>query len=518
MAMGTRGGEAQGEFWIARERIRAGSGHVFYEQLNQVLAAAKFDEFCQTACSKFYADSLGRPSVPPGVYFRMLMIGYYEGLDSERGIAWRCADSLALRRFLGYELDQGTPDHSSLSRTRKRIDLETHQALFDWIKKRLAENGLLSGGPVGLDASTMEANAAMKSIARKDTGESYQEFLKSLAQASGIETPTAADLAKFDRQRKDKSASNDDWHNPHDPDARIGKMKDGRKRLMHKNEHVVDLETGAILAAEVHAGDQGDTTTMMATLESAANSLHEVRTDEQVIAACQANGVIGTAKEQKADLDSACDKSHNANLDHLQIEEVVADKGYHSAQSLTNLEEVEIRGYIAEPDRGRQCWTVAPPKTPATADAQERARIENEHQQEQEYKRKQQDAVYRNRRRIRGARSKALHRKRGELVERSFEHVLDDGGMRRVWLKGREKINKRYKVHVGAFNLGLLMRKLTGFGTPKGLAEAMKSGKKSLRGLLRRWIAPVRQSTLRITATLFKFPAHFFGARMSFAA
>lgn len=493
MAMGRRNRRTQGEFWIARERVPGGAGHVFYERLNSFLAAAGFDEFLEATCAKLYAETLGRPSIPPGVYFRMLLIGHFEKIDSERGIDWRCTDSLSLRRFLGYELDQDTPDHSSLSRTRKRIDLQTHQAVFDWVLKRVAENGLLSGGPTGLDASTLEANAAMKSIVRRDTGESYNEFLANLAQASGIETPTTEELLAFDRRRKDKKTSNDDWHNPSDPDAKIAKMKDGRTHLAHKNEHVVDLETGAILAAEIHAADQGDTATMMATLESAAHSLHEVRNDAQVVTTCKANGVIDPQA---------------SGWDSLQINEVVADKGYHSAQSVTNLEEVDIRGYIAEPDRGRQCWRVEGKKSMTEA----------ERTLEQEFKHQQQAAVYRNRRRIRGARSKSLHRKRGEFVERSFEHVLDDGGMRRVWLKGREKISKRYKVHVAGFNLGLVMRKWTGFGTPRGLAEVTKKAANALRGLLRRWIAPARQFALHITATLLKVAAHFSGARTALAA
>lgn len=436
MAMGRRPEQAQTEFWIVREQVCQGPSHPFYVKLNHILAAAGFDRFCESSCEKFYAEKIGRPSVPPGVYFRMLMMGYFEKLDSEREIAWRCADSLALRSFLGYAVDEVTPDHSNLSRTRGRIDLETHQAVFDWVVKRLAEHDLLSGGPLGLDASTMEADAALKSIVRRDTGEQYQEFITNLAKASGIETPTAADLTQFDRKRKDKSASNDDWYNPHDPDAKITKLKDGRTHLAYKNEHAVDLETGAIVAAEIHLADQGDTTTMWGTLEKAADSLHEVRNDAEVAATCAANGV--------------------ADPERLYVKEVVQDKGYHSAPTLVNLEELDIRAYIAEPDRGRQRWTARDP-------------------QEQEFKWKEQAAVYRNRRRRRGRRSKALHRKRGESVERSFEHVLDDGGMRRVWLKGREKIAKRYLIHTAAFNLGLVMRKLTGFGTPRGWADALRA-------------------------------------------
>jgi transposase len=436
MARGRQPEQRQADFWIATERLAAAPAHPFYQKLNALLGAGGFDPFCQATCQKFYAAKLGRPSIPPGVYFRMLLLGYFEKLDSEREIAWRCADSLALRAFLGYRVDQGTPDHSSLSRTRNRIDLETHQAVFDWVLKRLTEQGLLKGQTLGIDGSTLEADAALKSIVRRDNGQNYREFLTELAKASGIETPTAEALAKFDRQRKDKSAGNDDWFNPNDPEAKITKLKDGRTHFAYKNEHAVDLDTGAIVAAEIHLANEGDTTTMWGTLEKAANSLQEVREDEQVPATGQAHGV--------------------ADPGELHIQATVQDKGYHSAQTLVNLEELDIRGYIAEPDRGRQHWTARDP-------------------QEQELKRQAQRAVYRNRRRRRGAHSKRLHRRRGELVERAFEHVLDDGGMRRVWLKGREKIAKRYLIHTAGFNLGLLMRKLTGSGTPRGWVDAARA-------------------------------------------
>ena len=446
MAMGQRPAQTQGEFWIATARLAAAPAHPFYQTLNALLAASGFDPFCAAACQKFYAQKMGRPSIPPGVYFRMLMMGYFEKLGSEREIAWRCADSLALRAFLGYRVDAGTPDHSSPSRTRNRIDLETHQAVFDWVLKRLTEQGLLKGQTLGIDASTLEADAALKSIVRRETGQSYREFLTELAKASGIETPTAEDLAQFDRQRQDQSARNDDWFNPHDPEAKIAKMKDGRTHLAYKNEHAVDLDTGAIVAAEIHWANEGDTTTMWGTLEKAANSLQEVREDPQVPATCQANGV--------------------ADPGELHIRATVQDKGYHSAQTLVNLEELDLRGYIAEPDRGRQRWTARDPA-------------------EQELKRQAQRAVYRNRRRRRGAHSKRLHRRRGAYVERTFEHVLDDGGMRRVWLKGREKIAKRYLIHTAGFNLGLLMRKWTGHGTPRGWVDAVRAAALAYAGWLR---------------------------------
>lgn len=456
MALGQRPEQRQADFWIATERLAPAPAHPFYEKLNQVLAAAGFDAFCRASCQKFYAAKLGRPSIPPGVYFRMLLLGYFEKLDSEREIAWRCADSLALRAFLGYRVDEGTPDHSSLSRTRNRIDLEAHQVVFDWVLKRLTEHGLLKGQTLGIDASTLEADAALKSIVRRDNGQSYREFLTELAKASGIETPTAEQLAKFDRQRKDKSASNDDWFNPNDPEAKITKMKDGRTHFAYKNEHAVDLDTGAIVAAEIHLANEGDTTTMWGTLEKAADSLQEVREDEQVIENCQANGVADPSQQ-------------------LHIQATVQDKGYHSAQTLVNLEELDIRGYIAEPDRGRQRWTARSTRAMTFAELE----------QEQEFERQAQQAVYRNRRRRRGRRFKALHRRRGEYVERAFEHVLDDGGMRRVWLKGREKIAKRYLIHTAAFNLGLVMRKLAGFGTPKGWVDAARAVASACAGWLR---------------------------------
>lgn len=456
MAMGRRKRVRQAEFWVPTAELPRSPGHPFYQQLNGVLDQAGFDRFCEEQCCRFYAEKMGRPSIRPGVYFRMLLIGYFEKIDSERGIAWRCADSLSLRTFLGLAGAEPTPDDSSLNRTRLRIDLETHQAVFDWVLKRLAEHELLKGRTLGVDGSTMEANAAMRSIVRRETGQSYREFLTELAVASGIETPTAEDLAKFDRKRKGKKCSNDDWFNPHGPDAKIAKMKDGTTHLAHKPEHAVDLDTGAIVAPALHSADQGDTTTLLGTLEQACVSLLEVREDDTV----------------------------QANTTSLHVKEVVVDKGYHSAQTLVNLEEIELCGYVSEPDRGRQKWTAK--------DAEE-----------QMFKRIAQAAVYRNRRRRRGAHSKRLHRKRAELVERSFEHVLDDGGMRRAHLRGGENIAKRYLIHTAGFNLGLIMRKLTGFGTPKGWADARREAQRRWRALcewlwkrLRRWhrfsIAPRR--------------------------
>jgi len=420
-------------------------GHPFYQRLNQVLGQYGFDAFVRENCAKFYAEN-GRPSVPPEVYFRMLMIGYFEGIPSERGIAWRCSDSLSLRDFLGYAIDRSTPDHSTLSVIRKRIDLETHQEIFTWVLKVLAQEGLVSGKTCGIDATTMEANAAMKSIVRRDTGEEYREFLVRLAKESGIETPTRADLERLDRKRP-KKASNDDWTNPNDPDAKITKMKDGRTHLAHKDEHAVDMDSGAVLAVTVQGAHQGDTSTLGVTIERTRENLEELRKDEKT-------------------------------RDRIHAEpcsEVVADKGYHSNGTMVALEKEGIRSYVAEPDNGQRCW---------------------------EGKEKERDAVYANRRRIRGERGRRLMRRRGELIERAFAHHLETGGMRRVWLRGHEKILKRLLIHVAGFNLGLVMRKLCGYGTPRSLQDLKNrlfGLVCALRCVLASWLAATMQNGVRLT-------------------
>jgi len=413
MAMGRRRGEAQGSFWIRAEDLPRSGGHPFYEQVNQILKTEGFDGYVEDRCRGFYADMLGRPSLAPGVYFRMLLIGYFEGIDSERGIAWRTSDSMAMRRFLGQGVTEATADHSTLSRTRRLIDVETHREVFTWVQVVLAKRGLLDGKTLGIDATTLEANAALRSLVRRDTNEGYQEFLTRLAQASGIETPTREDLARLDKSRKNK-ASNADWEHPHDPDAKITKMKDGRTHLAHKAEHAVDLRTGAIVAVTLQPADRGDTTSIEATIQEADRNLVAVMQDEK-------------AAEQ---------------LSAQVLREVVADKGYHSNAVLTRQTEREIRTYISEPNRGDRHWK-------GNADAQ--------------------NAVYGNRRRIRGTRGRSLMRRRGELGERSFAHCYDTGGMRRTHLRGHENILKRLLIHVAGFHLSLVMREVMGIGTARGL-------------------------------------------------
>src|SRR3954447_4956105 len=328
MAMGRRTDHARTPgLWIPTNELPATGGHPFYQRLNQVLDEHAFDAFVEAQCASFYADTLGRPSLTPGTYFRLLLIGYFEGIDSERGIAWRTADSLALRGFLGLGLDEVPPEHSTISRTRRLIDLETHRAVFTWILQVLATADLVKGKTIGIDATTLEANAALRSIVRRDSGETYHDFLTRLAQASGIETPTRAQLARFDRQRP-KKGRNKDWRHPHDPDARITKMKNGRTHLAHKAEHAVDMATGAVVGVTVQGADQGDTTTIADTVTTAAETLE----------------AVATVTDDKT----------------LVVEEVVADKGYHSNQVLVDLAALDLRTYIAEPDRGRRRWTTNP--------------------------------------------------------------------------------------------------------------------------------------------------------------
>ena len=423
MAMGRRKKRVRQEgLWIPTAVLPVGASHPFYQRLNQILDEKKFDEYVEAICEQFYADEVGRPGMAPGIYFRLLMVGYFEGIDSERGIAWRASDSLSIRSFVRIALDESVPDHSTISRTRRLMDIETHQAVFQWVLAVLAEKKLLKGTIIGVDATTLEANAALRSIVRRDTGEKYEEFLTRLAKESGMETPTREQLAKLDRKRP-KKGSNDDWTHPHDPDARITKMKDGRTHLAHKAEHAVDMGTGAIVAVTLHGADEGDTQTIQETVAEAGERITAVVADtdnDEVAMQVSAEGP----------------------------RELVTDKGYHSRAVVTQMAEWGLRTYCSEPDRGRQRWPGL---------------------------RREQRAVYANRRRIRGERGLRLLRQRGEKLERWNQHLYDRGGMRRVHLRGRENILKRLMVHSGAANLGLLMRKLFGKGTPRALQGRMRT-------------------------------------------
>jgi transposase len=413
MAMGTRKRrERQEPLWY-RTELPAAPGHPFYTRLNEAFDKAGFDSHCEESCAGFYHAKLGRPSLAPGLYFRIMMIGFFEGLDSERGIAWRLSDSLTLRQFLSIGLDENTPDHVTISRTRRLIDGETHQRIFNWVLERLAQSGLIQGKTIGVDSTTLEANAAMKSIVRRDTGESYNEYLERLAEAEGVNAKDAAALRRMDRKRK-KKTSNEDWESPSDGDAEITKLKDGRTALAYKAENAVDMETGAIVAVTTYGGAAADTATVEATVIEAGAAVAELVTAEPPIGKYQV---------------------HPGG-----VEEVVADKGYHSNEVAVGLSEMGVRTYIAEPDRGRRNW---------------------------EGKQAEKEAVYGNRRRIRGERGKRMQRQRGEKIERNFAHQFDTGGMDRLYVRGIDNVHKKLLVQAAACNLALLMRSIYGAGKPR---------------------------------------------------
>lgn len=406
----------QTELVVAWAEMPRSPGHAFYDRLQTLLSEAGFDAFVEDTCKPYYAPRMGAPSLPPGRYFRMHLIGYFEGIDSERGIVWRCSDSLSLREFLRLGTREKVPDHSWLSKTRSRLPHEVHDEVFGFVLALVAERGLVKGERLGVDGSTMEANAALRTIVRRDTGESYRQMLTRMAEESGIQTPSADDLIRLDRKRKGKKLSNTEWTSKTDPDARIAKMKDGSTHLAFKPEHAVDLDTGVVVAAPIHAADEGDTTTLEPTLVEAQKNLSAV-------------GLAPTP-------DDPCD--------------VVADKGYHARAVLKDLDGGPWKTRIAEPrpSNGYLRWH---------GDDDARA------------------AVYANRSRLKSGVGKDAMRKRGEIVERSFAHVLERGGMRRTWLRGRENVHKRYLIHVAGYNLGILMRALFGTGTPKEMA-VLKTG------------------------------------------
>ncbi len=406
MALGKRRRQQQ-EAWVATCDLPRSPGHPFYEKLNRLLAEAKFDGYVEGLCRPYYADGVGRPGIPPGVYFRMLLVGYFEGLNSQRAIAWRCSDSRSLHRFLGYSITEATPEHSSLTVIRQRLPLVVHEQVFAKVLQIAQDKKLLKGKTTAVDSTFIEAEAAMKSIVRRDSGDDWKEYVRKLAAEEGIENPTDEELRKFDQKRKGKKVSNDEWHNPYDPDAKIAKMKDGRTHLAYKTEHAVDLASDLVLAAPVYHADESDTQTLPETLAMAQANLILVGSDEE-------------------------------------IKDAVADKGYHSNETVTWCQSLGIRTYIPERESryGRR-WTDKPSE--------------------------EESAVYGNRRRVRGKRGKSLGRLRSEHTERSFAHTCETGGARRSRLRGLLNVAKRYLMYVAGRNLGVIMRALFGIGTPKSL-------------------------------------------------
>ena len=424
MGMRRRRRESQESLFVMSDRLPRSEGHVFYTRLNELLSESGFDRFVEDECQPYYAAGKGRLSIPPGVYFRMLLVGYFEGIGSQRGIAWRCADSLSLRQFLGLQITESSPDHSSLTRIRDRLPVEVHESVFRFVLKLTQEKGLLRGRTVAIDSTTLEANAAMKSIVRRDTGEDWKSFVTGLMRAEGViaedEEPSDEEARRFDKKRKNKKVSNKDWVSKSDPDARIARMKDGRTHLCYKAEHVVDLESDVIVAAEIYDGDYSDTQTMADSLVEASMNLQEAG---------------GEA-----------------------IEEAVADKGYHAAEQLELVQSLGIRTYVPSPKRPHNnVWTNKSPEL--------------------------KSAVYSNRRRLKTAKNKRMQRKRSEIVERTFAHVYETGGARRSWLRGKEKVKKRTLISALTKNLSVLMRSLFGIGTPRGL-QADFNGQRDLSALL----------------------------------
>jgi transposase len=420
---------------IALKDLPPPPANPFYSRLNLLLDEAGFEPFVDDLCRPFYVEGFGRPGVPPGVYFRMLFFGYFEGLDSQRAIAWRCADSRSAHAFLGLPQHKATPDHSSLTKIRKRLPESVHEQVFVFVLKLAEDKGLIPGKTVGVDSTLLEANAAMKTIVRRDNGDDWKEYLRKLAAEAGLDNPTDEDLRRFDRQRKGKKVSNEDWTSPSDPDSKIAKMKDGTTHLAYKAEHVVDFKTELILAAPVYPADQSDSATLLESVVEAQLNLLEAESGES--------------------LEELAVQPEASVAEVTAIEEAVADKGYHKAETLADCEAAGVRTYIPEKQRkDDRVWTDKPP----------------------EWER----AYRKNRRRVSGSRSKRLQKLRSEKVERTFAHVCETGGGRRSWLRGLLKVGKRYLMQVAGHNLGIIMRWVFGKGTPRSL--------QGLRAALVAWI------------------------------
>ncbi|AMV35323.1 Transposase DDE domain protein [Pirellula sp. SH-Sr6A] len=418
MALGRRKSVQQQDLFITAEDLPRSVGHVFYTKLNRLLDEAGFDSWIEKLCNPYYSQARGRPGIPPGVYFRMLLVGYFEGIQSQRGIAWRCADSLSIRQFLGLKLTDHSPDHSSLTVIRERLPDTVHESVFEWVLKLASEKKLLGGKTVAVDSTTLEADAAMKSIVRRDTGEDWRSYVIGLMRAEGLvkenEEPSDEEIRRFDKNRKGKKVSNEDWVSSTDPSAKIARMKDGTTHLAYKAEHVVDMKSGMILGAEVTSADNPDSQSLEDSLHKAQIHLNEAGSD-------------------------------------TEIQEVAADKGYHSTETLSELaEHTNYRTYIPEPKLpGGRKWS--------------------------KYTCQQRQAVLANRRRAKGNKGRKLQRSRSEKVERTFAHLLETGGGRRCRLRGTVKIQKRYFLMTAAYNLGVVMRMLFGVGTSRSLQGVMRA-------------------------------------------
>ena len=415
---------AQGELWVATHQLPTSAKTTFYSRLDETLESFGFADKVRALCAPAYKSTkAGRPGIDPVVYLKMIMVGFFEDLPSERAIAARCADSISIRSFLNYSLEEKTPDHSTFTVIRQRLGLEIYQQIFTLTLQALREHGLLRGKNLGIDSSVIEANASLRSLVHRNTEEQYWDYVKRLAAEHGIDPNDTTAVRKFDRHRPGKG-SNQEWQNPHDPDARIGRTKDGATDMIYKPETVVDLDTGAIVQADVHPGDQAD---------------HK----EMATRVLEAQQTINQATRQKPDT--------------LTVTSVTSDKGYYAVGELQALQHEGIRTVISDPIDNRRVDKLPPAEKRAVRGAK---------------------------RSVRSKSGKELLRRRGMHIERSFAHILDAGGMRRTTLRGWENLNKRFKLAAAFYNLSQLMRKLFGFGTPKQLAAAMERGVRAFGGRL----------------------------------
>jgi len=440
--------QEQKEFWVAADRLPKASPSRFYELLNGTLDELDFAGEVRAMCAPAYADAArgGRPGIDPSVYFKMLMIGFFEGLESERAIAARCADSLSLRGFLGYALDEATPDHSSMSVIRQRLGSDCFAQVFALVLNALQRHGLLKGRHLGIDSSVIEANASLRSLTERNTAEGYWDYVQRLAREAGLQTSDGAALRSFDRKRAGKKMSNEQWQNPHDADAKIGRTKDGATDMVYLPEHIVDLDTGAIVQAQVLPGDHRD-----------SENLSE-RVIEAVVSVQSAQGVTDPEKVPQT---------------------LTADKGYFSLEEIGRLQELTLKTVISDPHRDQRRW-----------DKLERA---------------QRQTLARAQRSTASKYGRALLRKRGQHIERSFAHVLAAGGMRRTTLRGLENLNKRHQIAAACYNLSQLLRRLHGVGTPKQWAACFWLLIAAGKALLLRWCGlwPTHRLNLSTTADYF---------------
>jgi transposase len=437
--------DSQPQFWVETKRLPKATASTFYRKLDETLAKIGFTEGVRDICKPAYADASrgGRPGIDPAVYFKMLMIGFFENLPSERSIASRCADSLSLRAFLGYQLDQDTPDHSSLSVIRNRLGEEIYRSALELVLKGLRDHGLLKGRHLGIDSSVIEANASLRELVHRNTEEQYWDYVKRLAAAAGIDPDDTKAVRQFDRKRAGRSTSNQEWVNPHDPDAKVGVTKHGACDMIYKPEHITDLESGAIVAATVRHGNDGDTKDLGRRVLAAGSTLSRVCEDSQ--------------QEQV-------------------LRSLTADEGYFAVEEICGLQGEKIRTVIGDPYASQrrkesQCSMV-------------------------------KQVLHKARRAVKSASGKALLRKRGEHLERSFAHVLDHGGLRRATLRGTANLTKRQLAAAIAYDLSLLMRKLTGCGTPK---QWLAGASGAFFWLMTRLLRPCRRSTGFIRVAGWKF-------------